>query len=239
LKSDQIELEIIKFIEMNPGKTINRVAEIMSEKGISSRMTTLKKIDNLKSTERGLIEDRQEGNSFHRLYINKKSEYKLIDKQLSEIELNILRMRDNIVRYEEVYRQNDNPPQALEDLMIFIHVFEQSIDSFLHALLLRINNTINSETDRQILFGRVIKLMVFNDMLHTYRESGIRNSMLKELKEKMSSRSFITYTRNNGIKISAMENFIRFADDFTKKFLSESEFKKQIHSLREGNRNNF
>jgi hypothetical protein len=239
LKSDQIELEIIKFVERNPGKTINQVAEFMSEKGISSRMTTLKKINNLKSAERGIIDDRQEGNSFHRLYVNKQSEYKLIDKQLSEIEMNVLRMRDNIVRYEQVCRQIDNPPQELEDLMIFIHVYVESIDSFLHALLLRINNMVKSETDKQILFARVLKLMVFNDSLHTYKDSGMRDALLADVKEKVNSESFITYARDSGMKISAMENFISLADDFIKKFLSVNDFKKQVRSLVEGNTNNY
>jgi hypothetical protein len=237
LKSDEIELEITKFIESNPGRTINQVAEVMSEKGVSSRMTTLKKINDLKSQDRGIIEDRQERNSFHRLYINDQSGFKQIDRELTNIEMTILRMHDNQITYEEVSR-TERPNKQLDNVMNFLHVSTNLIDIFLHTLLLRINNNIKFETDKETLYTKIIKLMVANDLVASYNFRA-KDILIEDLQKKMSKETFRNYAKNIGMKLGPMENFILMADDFNKKFLTGDNFKEEIVSLIDGNRNNY
>jgi hypothetical protein len=237
MRTDEIELEIIKFIEKNPGRTINQVSQAMSENGVSSRMTTLKKINDLKSDERRIIEDRQEANSFHRLYINDRSEFKLVDTELANIEMTILRMDDNSIKYEEM-RQTERSNKQADNVMFFLRMSNQLIDIFLHNVLLRVNNNVSFETDKQILYTKIIKLMVANDLASTSNLQ-IADVLIEGLRKNMNSESFRNYAKSIGMKLSAMENFILMADNFNKKFLTVDDFKEQVHSLIDGNRNNY
>jgi len=237
LRADEIELEIIKFIEKNPGMTINQVSQAMSENGVSSRMTTVKKINDLKSDERRIIEDRQEANSFHRLYINDRSEFKLVYTELANIEMTILRMGDNSVKYEEM-RQIERSNKRSDNVMFFLRISNNLIDIFLHYLLLRVNNNVTFETDKQILYTKIIKLMVANDLASTSNLQ-IADVLIEGLRKNMNSESFRNYAKSIGMKLGAMENFILMADNFNKKFLTVIDFKEQVHSLIDGNRNNY
>ena len=237
MRADEIELEIIKFIEKNPGMTINQVSQAMSENGVSSRMTTVKKINDLKSDERRIIEDRQEANSFHRLYINDRSEFKLVDTELANIEMTILRMGDNSVKYEEM-RHTERSNKRSDNVMFFLRMSNQLIDIFLHNVLLRVNNNVSFETDKQILYTKIIKLMVANDLAST-SNLPIADVLIEGLRKNMNSESFRNYAKSIGMKLGAMENFILMADNFNKKFLTVVDFKEQVHSLIDGNRNNY
>ena len=239
MRSEEIELEIVNFIEKNPGKTINKVAQRMSEKGISSRMTTLKKIDDLKSKERGIIEDRKEGNSFHRLHINDQNEFKRIDNELSEIEMNVLRMRDNFIKFQELYHEKKHSPRQYDNLQVFLEVQVELMDLFLHTLLLQINNNVKFETDKQLLYAKIIKLMVVNDRSQIFKDLHMTDELLRDMGEKMNSEPFRAYAKEIGMKLSVMENFISMADDFRKRYLTIDDFTKQLQSLIPGNRNNY
>ena len=83
MKQD-IEKEIRKYIQENAGTTENKVVDHITKKKMSSRMITLHVIGSLRQGE--IIQDRQEGNSFHRLYVNDVSTFSKIEKELEKIE---------------------------------------------------------------------------------------------------------------------------------------------------------
>lgn len=163
MTSHEIELEILKYIEKNPGTTENKIAMYMDEKKMCSRMTTLKTIEDLKSNQRGLIVDRQEGNSFHRLHINDKNEFNRIQKELLEIESII----DATHEYKYVVNEyienaqfgNSRDAGNAGFLRSQMHIYEPPIKTMLQFLLTRTNNIIHSEKDKQALYAKFIKLI--------------------------------------------------------------------------------
>lgn len=161
MPSSKSESEICDYVKKNPGTTENKVATYMDEKGISSRMTTLKIIEDLK--KRGIILDRQEGNSFHRLYINDKNEFNRIQNELSEIE-NII---DDMHGYKQATNEYIENAQFGDShdagnagfLQSYMHIYEPPIRTMLQILLSRTNNIIHSEKDRQVLYAKFIELI--------------------------------------------------------------------------------
>jgi hypothetical protein len=165
------------------------------------------------------------------------SEFKLVDTELANIEMTILRMGDNSVRYEEM-RQTERSNKRSDNVMFFLRISNNLIDIFLHYLLLRINNNVTFETDKQILYTKIIKLMVANDLASTSNLQ-IADVLIEGFRKNMNSESFRNYAKSIGMKLGAMENFILMADNFNKKFLTVDDFKEQVHSLIDGNRNNY
>jgi hypothetical protein len=165
------------------------------------------------------------------------SEFKLVDTELANIEMTILRMGDNSVKYEEM-RQTERSNKRSDNVMFFLRISNNLIDIFLHYLLLRVNNNVTFETDKQILYTKIIKLMVANDLASTSNLQ-IADVLIEGFRKNMNSESFRNYAKSIGMKLGAMENFILMADNFNKKFLTVVDFKEQVHSLINGNRNNY
>jgi hypothetical protein len=165
------------------------------------------------------------------------SEFKLVDTELANIEMTILRMGDNSVKYEEM-RQTERSNKRSDNVMFFLRISNNLIDIFLHYLLLRVNNNVTFETDKQILYTKIIKLMVANDLAST-SNLRIADGLIEGMRKNMNSESFRNYAKSIGMKLGAMENFILMADNFNKKFLTVVDFKEQVHSLIDGNRNNY
>jgi hypothetical protein len=199
LPGQEIESKIIDYIKQNGGTTKNKVADYMSKKEISSYVTTLKAIDRLKS--KNIVEDRKEGNSFHRLFINNKNDFNKIDEHLTKIENLLDEMREPVRRVVTIPYASRNYSRAVD----FKIKYEAFFSTMLQALLWHTADRIHSERDSHVLFNRIVKLMLklrdqfsnapyFNVTLGSYhwhfedeisltvKKLGVKGKLIKDLK---------------------------------------------------------
>jgi len=235
IKKADAELEIVKFIEDHPGSTINQVAEEMSSKGICSRMTTLKKIQNLMLKERGMIDDRQERNGFHRLYINDKNEYKRIDNELSELEDLIEKMHEPAIKITAL-----DPPQEIREVPKrwyvrelqdnFVIKYHESTIEMLYVLLIEIGKKIKFEKDAWSLYTRVIRLITKLEYQlsqplsegsdHTYLNASLVIQACRHYIQDLESETQ-EYAINLGIKdiVLLKDSLVTKLENFRKRFI--------------------
>jgi len=230
---------IRKFIIEKQGKaTKNDVIKYMEK--WSSRVPTL---DMIKEFEDAGIIQVQKGDRRgqpHYLKIEEQNEYNLIHKEISEIEMIMLRMKDNLLIYRNIADRSKRTPRQLSDLFRFLHWYTDLIDLFLHTLLLRINTGIDSQKDSQTLYTKIIELMIINDNSEMgYKDRRFFDILVDEMKEIVNSQPVRNYAKTIGMKLSSMENFIVKSDDFRIKFLKIGDFKKQIDYMVSGNINNY
>jgi hypothetical protein len=149
-----IESEIREYIREHDGTTINRVADHMTRNGICSYVTTLNKVNNL--IDKRIVEDRKEGNSFHRLYINDKNDFNIIDNQLNEIE-NALNLMDKPIR--KIISQRFGT-RAQDETFEFREKYDSFFTGMLRILLEYTAYKIRSEKHSQMLYDRIVKLIL-------------------------------------------------------------------------------
>jgi hypothetical protein len=156
---------IIDFIKKGPAQTENRIVKAMEERKICSKMTTLKKLDQL--IEMGEIKDLiNEGHSgFHKFIINDNNTFNLINNELSEIEKIVDSMSQPMKKFRSLgyWREIKRVPDRyivmdLDDH--FVQPYTGSIECMLDILLVQINSKIQSEKDAWSLYSRIIELKI-------------------------------------------------------------------------------
>lgn len=195
---DHYERVIYSYVDDNPGVTENMVRK----SGIVSSLTGRRKVQKL--IERGILEDRRVGNSFHKLYVANKNEFHRISKKLSEIES----LTDKIGgQIDSIYQQRRNEYTQSE------YAYFESVRIMLELLLVRINKKIRSRSDSQVLYNRIVRTMVKTteqcydmkdpvDLLNTIVDQFLKPS-------KMMTPKLIDVLKNN-------------VHSFQKEFLSQS-----------------
>lgn len=163
---DNRDKAIIEFIKVHDGPTENEIVKALREQKISSKLTTLKKIRELK--QKGEIKDSlKEGESgFHHLYINEdKSEFNQINEKLLQIEIVINRMNSIVKNIKKATlstsqtMSNKYTPEMLEANLFFLDIIYDAFDSMLHLLLRTTTENIRSQIDSKILYNKIIDLL--------------------------------------------------------------------------------
>jgi hypothetical protein len=149
------------YVKKHPGTTKTKIVDYMEEKGDSSRVATLKIINDLIFEEIiKVVRDRPKGRIPY-LFINDNNEFNLIDKEISEIEALIDGMYEpmrKIFDYKSVqYGLKHEVDPGLGSH--FEYPYREAVTMMLQLLLVRIDNKINSKDRAYSLYARIIKLM--------------------------------------------------------------------------------
>ncbi len=140
-----IQEKIREFIRKNPGKSEGVLIRYMAAEEICSRDTTRKHANLLKGSGDIIVEkDKRRNNKTHYLYLNDKSEFNQIDQALSKMEkvIGIL------------------PEPVQKTLPKTITVSDTDLPMWSLQILLFRTSLIPFERDSQILYKKIIKLMV-------------------------------------------------------------------------------
>lgn len=149
------------YLKKHPGTTKTKIVEYMEEKGDSSRVTTLKIIDDLVFEEIiKVVRDRPKSRIPY-LFINDKNEFNLIDKEISEIESIIDGMYEpmrRIFQYKSVqYGLKHEVDSSLGSH--FEYPYREAVTMMLQLLLVRIDTKVDSKDRTYLLYARIIKLI--------------------------------------------------------------------------------
>ena len=242
LSTEENKEKIRNFIIKKDGKvTKNNVVDYMEKEGEdgSSRVTTLKMIDDLESA--GIIEvlrGKRQGQS-HYLRINTKNEYNRISEELSKIEKIVDVMQDPVDRILKLRGEEDDTNYNLPEFRIlrnldFVQEYYNSMDNMLDVLLCHTTIKVHSEKEAWSLYTRIIKLkakvnehirMFFKDgfgwLLLNYK-SNLDNT-LHELKGFHLTQADFDFAKECGIKINLVGDLIEKIETFKKEFLEKIE----------------
>lgn len=215
-------IAILAFIKQNPGTTENNVSTDMTNKGISSRVTTLKKVQELISS--GKVEDLKDNNGFHHLIINESDEFNRIDSMLDQIEILIESMdipvKNINQRIRSQLKNGQSSPQLVE-LRDHLRVpYLMAVRIMLDALLVRIMNIIPSERYRQILYSRIIELLQKLSRQHLILDNpiGHLDSFASKLRKIERSQSIKGYAYKIDVDISKIPSLITIIKKFKNQF---------------------
>jgi arginine repressor len=157
---DNRDKAILQYIKEHNGTTENEIVKNLHKRKISSKLTTLRKIKELKM--RGEIKDLlKEGESgFHKLYINENNEFNEISKKLAEVEalLNRLEKLQHLIN-QRGKQQRPLDSGADETFMAFMDTNLYTLNFMLVAILGKIYKVIESEKDAKILYEKNFKLL--------------------------------------------------------------------------------
>lgn len=177
---------IEKYIATCKGKaTLNKVVDYMDfneevpSKLRTSRMTTLRLINELEKGGRiKILKGERQGQS-HRLSINNNSEFKEINQQISKLEGYIDRLK--IVKKIEEPRKHKGHISVSDEEFIFMHIL---------MTLVRIN-LLPFEKDSQILYRKIIRLMTALALkkIRSMKKEGGYLESLADFKQAQSIRS--------------------------------------------------
>lgn len=148
----------MEYIKQNSGTTEHQIVEYLRVNKISSKLTTLKKIRQLKQKNE-ITDSLKEGESgFHNYSINEDSDFNRINRKLSEIEVLI----NHFEKYENFVKQS--PEQKYRSIPIGqLELAEGSYLVTLTTLLIRLlgqtTEVIRSENDSQILYRKITQLL--------------------------------------------------------------------------------
>lgn len=149
------------YVKKHPGTTKTKIVDYMEEKGDSSRVATLKIINDLIFEEIiKVVRDRPKGRIPY-LFINDNNEFNLIDKEISEIEALIDGMYEPMRKIFD-YKSVQYGLKHEVDLGLgshFEYPYREAVTMMLQLLLVRIDNKINSKDRAYSLYARIIKLM--------------------------------------------------------------------------------
>jgi hypothetical protein len=213
---EPVDRQIRNYIIENPGITANKVVTYMQEKKALSRIPTLKRISRLES--RGIIEDHKEGNSFHRLYVNEKTQFNMIYWQLIQIEA-IIDSTQQTVPLHQV--SNLKVIKIFDDPSIILFNFDsksyiETVSTMLRVLLIWTYNEKMLEADKQLLYQKITKLMlklnVQSYSLQNAKKSLAQNKYKLRLKRQGLPRLL---TSDKAIlEIKQVDNLIKVIEDF-------------------------
>jgi hypothetical protein len=149
------------YVIRHPGTTKTKIADYMEERGDSSRVTTLKIIDDLVFEEIiKVVRDRPKSR-IHYLFINDQNEFNLMDREISEIETIIDGMNESmrkIFHYKSVqYGLKHEVDPGLGSH--FEYPYREAVTMMLQLLLVRIDNKVDSVERANFLYARITKLI--------------------------------------------------------------------------------
>jgi hypothetical protein len=189
---DKYHKKILEYIKNNSGQTENQIVNAMHKKKICSKVTTLKKIDELieKNELKDLLNEGESG--FHKYIINNENEFNLINDKLLEIE-NF--MSEVYEKFLNQFKQDFTPRPAgivlaVEEIAKFNSIIEYSFHGIVLFLLQDIFSKIESEMDKQVLYDRVIRLML--KLSHLRRKGRVEflSKQIMQLEKFIDSRDF-------------------------------------------------
>ena len=216
VSQESIDL-IRKYIIYHEGKaTKSEVVKYMQEEVPDnlrlSRDTVMKVIDNMENIIISKGERRGQG---HRLLIENKGEFNLISDQLLKIENFMTDIYEKFLNQfnQDLSERPTGTVLGLEAVARFISFIEYSFHGVVLFILQDIFHKIESEKDKQVLYNRVIKLML--KLSHLSRKGRVEffSKQIKQVEKFIESHDFelIYYhygITNNSLKklISIMEN---------------------------------
>jgi hypothetical protein len=217
MNDEEIEKKILEFIRQNPESTVNQVADFLTLQRILSYVPARNKVISL--IEQGIIDDRKQGNSFHRLFINDKNEFNIIDKQLTEIEyvLNDLREVNSISESAETDDALTSPViQAGFKNLDFTNACGQYLLLMLRILLVETAHRIKSQKHSQIVYNRIVKLMINmdNQLINNPRYSRRIYKFAIDRDLHLIEERFRSYPKKTGIYDTPINNLRRMTENF-------------------------
>jgi hypothetical protein len=156
---------ILYFIKNNPQQTENQIVKAMEKQKVCSKMTTLKKLDELieKVEIKDLLKKGEGG--FHKFIINDNNTFNLINNELSELEKIVDSMSQPMKKFRSLgyWREIRQVPDRyivmdLDDH--FVEPYTGSVECMLDILLVLINSKIQSQKDAWFLYSRIIELKI-------------------------------------------------------------------------------
>jgi hypothetical protein len=192
-------------------------------KHLSSRLTTLKIIEKDLIPE-GVVIDQKAGNSFHILVLNDDNIFNDIDKEVSEIE-NIIDIMDEPTRKMRQLYPHEFYIASQEFRYLRVHFefpYRYAFSIMLQVLLQRTSTMVHSENSSQILYTRIVKLMIkLSQQIFDMKDStDILDSFMSNLEKLESSSSVGGYAKKYGINIKLRNNLRTTIENFKKRFLN-------------------
>lgn len=216
---DTHEREIRNYLLENPGITANKVVTYMQKKKALSRIPTLNRIFRLIS--RGIIEDQREGNSFHRLYVNDKTQFNMIYQQLIQIEAIVDSMQSTMPLHQvsnvKVIKIIDDPSIIL--LNFDSKSYNETFSTMLRVLLIWTYNEKMLEADKQLLYQKITKVMlklnVQSYSLQNAKKSLAQNKYKLRLKrQELPGLQHLITSDKAILEIKQVDNLIKVIEDF-------------------------
>jgi hypothetical protein len=219
-------IEILEFVKdrQRSGQNTTKASVIrhLKEKKLSSRETGLNLINDL--IKEGKLNKKEINSQVHFLTINEENEFNRIFKELSEIELIILRMFDNYVIVHEKKVEEKVPrkgPFGSVNSILTVY-YPMVIDTMLHILLIRIKKKIDQEIDKEILYPEIITLMDVMDRVPTsIRGLELFEEYTQYMKKLINKNLIKDYAVDMGIKLSVVNELLSKTENFKKEFLTE------------------
>jgi hypothetical protein len=235
-EEDMREIEIIKFIKQNPGRTTNQVVKYMDKNG-SSKITTLKKIDDLIEGKR--IKDKlDKPNGFHKLFYDDNNDFDAINSQLTKIEKTIYVMDKPLKKIQRLLEDqqkellrltNEKVPlekrrkfvsEELYSLQIdYQFTYLHMIDIMFHVLSIQIDEKIHSDKDLQILYTKIIKLMRKVSKQFPRNAKFTLDGIINYLGEFTSKKEIKAYAKQHTININLISDVVHTVENFKNEFL--------------------
>jgi len=227
---------ILKFIKRHPDVTENQIVKAMHDNRMCSKITTLKKLRDLKDRDE-IRDSLKEGESgFHKLRINYDNEFMAIDKGLSEIENIIYVMEENLSKITKEWDKTDeNFPMELSDLFRFyVYPYMELMETIIRLYTFKTYTKIHSAKDLQLLYGKIIKLMLLLAKQSPYFRDDVvsLDSSIRDLSDSIHNKhknnkikafdleSVETYAEQKGIQLDKWDTFIRKIDGVRIDFLA-------------------
>jgi hypothetical protein len=235
-EEDMREIEIIKFIKQNPGRTTNQVVKYMDKNG-SSKITTIKKIDELIEGKR--IKDiLDKPNGFHKLFYDDNNDFDAINNQLTKIEKTIYVMDKPLKKIQRLLEDqqkellrltNEKVPlekrrkfvsEELYSLQIdYQFTYLHMIDIMFHVLSIQIDEKIHSDKDLQILYTKIIKLMRKVSKQFPRNAKFTLDGIIAYLGEFTSKKDIKAYAQKHTININLISDVVDTVENFKNEFL--------------------
>jgi hypothetical protein len=235
-EEDMREIEIIKFIKQNPGRTTNQVVKYMDKNG-SSKITTLKKIDDLIEGKR--IKDKlDKPNGFHKLFYDDNNDFDAINSQLTKIEKTIYVMDKPLKKIQRLLEDqqkellrltNEKVPlekrrkfvsEELYSLQIdYQFTYLHMVDIMFHVLSIQIDEKIHSDKDLQILYTKIIKLMRKVSKQFPRNAKFTLDGIIAYLGEFTSKKDIKAYAQKHTININLISDVVDTVENFKNEFL--------------------
>lgn len=170
---------IREYISNNPGTTEYKVAKYMAENHYCARDTTHSLIYNTLISG-GKVIDKKIGNSFHKLYINNEDEFNIISRLLSEID-NLIQAMDEPTHkyYFKIAHATAAELSYLQPVKDYLFGYQGQVDRILKVLLLRISELSLPEKESQVLYGRLVKLLIKVSLQFKYPDHRRFTEMLR------------------------------------------------------------
>lgn len=208
---------IRKYIVNGEGKvTKSEVVKFMQEEAPEnlrlSRDTVIKAIDNMENI---IISKGKRRGQGHKLHIENKDEFNLISDQLLKIE-NF--MNDVYEKFLNQFNQDlsERPTGTvlgLEEVVRFISFIEYSFHGIVLFILQDVFRKIESEKDKQVLYNRVIQLMLKLSHLSQKGRVEFFSKQIKQVEKFIESHDFELIYYHYGITNDSLKKLISIMEN--------------------------